>query len=124
MSTKALALDNFLPGLFSKTKSQSFSKKGEVSNFRFWLSVGLIAANTVLLMSYIYGVNESASKGYHIQSLQKTLAALNLDNKQVSLKVATASSMVTIQSDFLSANFVPAGTPKFLQVPQFSMNQK
>ena len=77
----------------------------------------------VLLMSYIYGVNEYASKGYEIQSLQKSLNNLAADNRQINLKVAEAGSMVSIQSDFLSSNFVPAGTPKFLQQGVFTLNQ-
>ena len=115
---KALALETF-SSLFFKTKNITVSKiaKKEVHSVRLWLSVGLIAANAVMLMSYIYGVNDSASKGYEIKSLQKRLAVLSEENKKISLKVSEASSMVAIQTGFLSSNFVPAGTPKFVAVP-------
>jgi len=117
---KALALDNFWPS-FSRRKTSGIHliKKTESRHgvFRFWFSVALIAANTFLLMSYIYGVNQFANTGYQITVLQKQLSALNDSNKAFTLRVSEASSMAQIQNDFLSANFVPAGTPKFLEVP-------
>ena len=118
---KALALNNFWPSfLRGKTSGIHVIKKTEsrYSIFRFWFSIGLIAANAFLLMSYIYGVNQFANTGYQITVLQKQLSALNDGNKVLTLRVSEASSMVQIQNDFLSANFIPAGTPKFLQASQ------
>jgi len=109
---KALALDNIFAPVFSKAKKQSFAVPSRP--VKFWLSVALIAANAVLLMNYIYGVNDYANKGYEIKSLQKQVSSLTDDNRKITLKVSQASSMVSIQSDFLSSNFVPAGTAKFL----------
>ena len=125
---KDLALDNiwdFFSGR-GKAKVKVINKRSEVSNTRYWLAIVLIAANGFVLLSYVYGVNQSASSGYEIQQLQTQLTALTASNKQVNLQIAEASSMVDIQNDFLSANFVPAGTPIFLtESPQeFSMNQK
>jgi hypothetical protein len=115
---KALALDNFWPSFNArKTSGIHVIKKTEsgYSIFRFWFSVSLIAVNVFLLMSYIYGANQFANTGYQIELLQKQLSGLNDGNKAITLQVSEASSMVKIQSDFLAANFVPAGTPKFLQ---------
>jgi hypothetical protein len=124
MSTKAYALDNFWFGIFPKSKGLKIVKtKSENSSMMFLAGVLLVAINVILLGSYIYGVNDYASKGYEIQKLQNTLSALNVSNKQINLQIAQASSMVSIQNDFLSANFVPATTAKFLQVNQFSLNQ-
>jgi hypothetical protein len=115
---KALALDNFWSS-FSRRKISGVHliKKTESSHgiFRFWFSIALIAANVFLLMSYIYGVNQFANTGYQIDVLQKQLNTLNNSNKLINLKVSEASSMVQIQNDFAAANFVSAGTPKFLQ---------
>lgn len=112
---KALALDNFWPQGFTKTKSPLAAKKTATNSFRFWLATALIAANAGLLFSYVYGVNQYASKGYEIQDLQNQLTQLNSDNRDISLQVAEAGSMVGIQSDFLASGFVPAGTPIFLK---------
>ena len=111
---KALALENFWVPVFSKTKKQSFTQ--ESHSLKYWLSVGLITANVLFLMSYIYGVNDYTNKGYEIKTLEKKLGVLTDDNRKINLKVSQATSMVGIQSDFLSANFVAVGTPKFLSV--------
>jgi hypothetical protein len=114
---KALALDNFWQS-FSARKAPGIRviKKVETqSNLKFWFSISLIAVNAVLLMSYIYGVNQFADTGYQIAVLQKQLNVLNSSNKAINLQVSEASSMVQIQNDFTAANFVSAGTPKFLQ---------
>ncbi len=121
--TKSLALETFLAPVFSKTNVQSAKKTGN-KTFRFHLATGLIAANVLLLAAYIYGVNAFASRGYEIKALQKQLSALNEDNKKISLKVSEASSMVSIQRGFLSANFVPAGSLKFLQVNAKQFSQR
>ncbi len=119
---KTLALENFWPVSFAKTKKINV-KRAEANPWRFWLALALIATNAAFLMSYIYGVNENASRGYEITQLQKQLADLNTQNKTITLKISEATSMVSIQSDFLSANFVPAGTPKFLQTGQYAQIQ-
>ena len=120
---KALALDNFSFPFFSKTKSFAL-KNSSVNNNRFYLALGLIAINSIMLFSYILGVNNFASQGYQIKALQKQLSVLSEDNKKISLKVSEANSMVAIQSGFLSANFVAEGTPKFLEVIQNQFTQR
>lgn len=116
---KALALENFWAPAFAGSKHRVI-KKQAAGLWRIWLSAALIAANGLLLMSYIYGVNEFASQGYQIKTLQAQIAALGEDNKKITLKVSEAGSMVAIQNDFLSSNFVPAGTAKFLAPSQFT----
>ncbi len=121
--TKALSLPGFWSSNFSKTKITAANNTQGV-NWGFFLAVTLIVASVVLLASYIYGVNAFAQQGYEIESLQKRLKLLNDDNKKINLKVSEASSMVMIQSDFLSSSFVPAGTPKFVEVNNSQFTQK
>lgn len=118
---KVLALDNFWSQFSSgKASGVRVIKKTEsrYSVYKFWFSVSLVAVNAVLLMSYIYGVNQFAGAGYQIGVLQKQLSDLNDSNKKINMRISEVTSMVSIQNDFLSANFVPAGTPKFLQATQ------
>jgi cell division protein FtsB len=125
---KALSLPSFYSNIFSgisgtKTKKQ-FARSSSGSNL-YWLSVLFISANVVVLMSYVIGVNSYASKGFEIKTLQARMDQLTKTNKALSLKVAEVSSMVNIQSDFLGADFVTAGTPKFLQTsPQNQITQR
>jgi hypothetical protein len=116
---KALALDNFWPSIGARKISgiNVIKKVDTQGTVRFWISLSLMVISAVVLISYIYGVNQFANDGYQISSLQKQLLVLNDSNNKLNMQIATASSMVTIQSDFTAANFVPAGTPKFLQVP-------
>lgn len=111
---KDLALQNIWLPTFSKSKKQTFSI--ENNSIKFWLSTALIAINAIVLMSYIYGVNDYTNKGYEIKALQKRLSVLSDDNRKVNLKVSQATSMVGIQTDFLNSNFIAVGTPKFLTV--------
>ncbi len=80
----------------------------------------LVAANGLLLLNYIYDVNKYASKGYEIKKLQVQLSALTEENRKISVKTAEATSMVSIQNDFLKSSFVAAGTSQFLQAGQFT----
>jgi len=116
---KALALDNFWPTFSArKTSGIHLIKKVDTSGtVRFWVSASLIAISAGLLMSYIYGTNQFANTGYQIATLQKQIAVLNDGNNRLNMQIATASSMVSIKNNFTAANFVPAGTPIFLQVP-------
>lgn len=120
---KALALDNVWPTFLSRKSSRINVIKKVESRYtavRFWFSVSLIAVNALLLISYIYGVNQNANTGYQIGVLQKQLAGLNDSNKKINMQISEATSMVSIQNDFLSANFIPAGTPKFLRSTQLT----
>src|SRR5581483_7069314 len=113
---KTLSLPSLWPS-FAKApagKPQSFSKtkpglvaKATPANSNYYLALTLIAACALLLLSYIYGVNDFASKGYQIKVLQAKVSALNEDNTKINLKVSEAGSMVQIQNGFLSSNFVP-----------------
>jgi hypothetical protein len=115
----SLALESFgLTGL-AKSKKAAFktAKAGvHVSSARLWLAGGLITANAVLLLSYVYGVNDFTSTGYEIKTLQAKLNNFDEANKKLNLKISEANSMVSIQTDFLNANFVAAGANKYLTI--------
>ena len=113
---KTLALNNFLVGIFPLQKNIKFQTSKQSKNtLSFYLGIALLTANIILLGSYIYGVNNYASSGYETRTLQSKIADLNVSIKDLNLQVAKATSMANIQSDFAAANFMPAGTPKFLK---------
>lgn len=122
---KTSVLENFWTPFLPKTKVSGVKRSATVVNFnfRFLLAIGLVSANVVLLMSYIYGVNDFASQGYQITQLQKRISILTDENKIATLKNSEAKSMVNIQNDVLNADFVPAGTPKFLTGSQYAESQ-
>jgi hypothetical protein len=119
---KSLSLPGFF-NLVTTSKIAPTSKRRPVSSGpmarRKAAGLLLVAANVFLLLSYLTAVNSYASTGFEIKTLQNRLSAETLENKSMSVKYAEASS-VNMQNDFVSANFVSAGTPQFLQDNQFS----
>jgi len=111
--SKGLALPNFF-GAFSQTQTKKQTYNSSAHPFRFWLSVFLIGLNAALLVSYLSQVNRQSLQGYQIKTLQTRLAQLNAQNRAANLKVSEATSIVSIQTDFLNSNFVSAGTPQYL----------
>ncbi len=120
---KSLALDNFFgfsePGRTLAAPRHKTARKPAV--WQFWASLCLAIACTLLMASYLVSVNSYAATGYQIKTLQNQLSALTETNQKLTVKTAQVSSMIAVQSQVLGANFVPAGTPTFLQVSQMSM---
>ncbi|MCL5666791.1 MAG: perilipin family protein [Patescibacteria group bacterium] len=89
---------------------------------RKWLgaSLALAVLNMALLFNFLAGVNNYASRGYEIKSLQSKLAALTEENDKINLKVSEVSSMVSIQNDFANTHYVPVTGVKFLQASPVS----
>lgn len=115
-----LALESFWPKAAFVKNFRMTKAVGKTGSWRVFLAYGLIAANTAVFLAYVYGVNQAASRGYEITQLQQQVAALNTVNKQLSLKVSEAQSLVGIQNDFTAMGYLPAGTPQFLSAPQLS----
>ncbi len=86
----------------------------------FWLSSILLVFMLVLLMNYISGVNSYASTGYEIKQQQKKLSLLTEKNRQMTLKISEASSIVNIETDLADSNFVSIDSARFVQTAQYS----
>ncbi len=113
---KTLTLSNFFST--ADTLSQA-AKKGRVKSqnhpLRLFAALFLLALNAYLLLGYFVEVNGNSSKGYEIKKMQQQITDLTDAQKKLNLKLAENTSMVSIQEGFLSANFVPAETPVFLE---------
>ena len=120
--SKVIALTQILFNPFAIFQGKSFSvfKTFSVSPKKLWLYV-LAGLNIVLFFSYILGVNSNTSQGYEIKKLQTQISSFTEQNKKLNLKISEISSMVSIQNNLVTENFVSAGTPKFLEVRQFSL---
>ncbi len=115
---KASVLEGFWPAGLFKTKRPTLVKAAvkEKTSARFRFAILLIAANITLLFAYVYGVNDLASKGYVMKSLEKKHTVLVEENKKLNLTAAESGSIVSVQNGTTMANFVPAGTPRFLEI--------
>lgn len=127
-----LALDNFFG--FGASRPAAGSKilgrlkpvarqhsAAKTAVWQVWATAVLAVICLLLLGSYLVSVNSYATTGYQIKKMQNQLSALAETNQKLTIKVAQVSSMVAVQSQVLGADFVPAGTPQFLQVNQMSM---
>ena len=121
MSTKTLSINNLF-AFAAPEKTKKYSQK-KISYGAMATSVGLIGLNVVVILSYLLGVNSYASTGYEIQHLQNNIDKLTAQNQSINLQIAEASSVVNIESAYVSANFVPTGSAKFLTLNQYSDNR-
>jgi len=109
------------PGIASiKVKIRPLRRAARVSVPLLWVSYGLMALNAVVLMSYLFGVNQSASTGYEIKKIQKAIALEQTQNQALSLKISEQASIASIQADYLNHGYVPISQSSYLQVRYFS----
>lgn len=90
-------------------------------SYRKILVYVLIGCNSFLFFSYIFGVNSNTSQGYEIKKLQTQIVSYTEQNKKLNLQISEISSMVSIQSNLAEGGFVSAGTPKFLEIKQYTL---
>lgn len=119
---KTLALDNFF-GLVRPDRHFSAARHktvGKPSAWQFWASLVLAVACFFVAASYLVSVNSYAATGYQIKELQNQLSVLTDQNQKLTVKAAQVTSIVAVQNQLLGADFVPAGTPQFLQINHLS----
>jgi hypothetical protein len=120
--SKIIALSQVLLNPFEIFQSKVFAlpKVQKQTSAKIW-AYTLIGLNLALFFSYIVGVNVNTSQGYEIKKVQNQIAVSTEQNKKLNLKISEISSMVKIQNDLVGQSFVSAGTPKFLEVKQYSL---
>jgi hypothetical protein len=113
---KTLTFSNFFSGTQTSGLQAKKSRiKTQVSSVRLFAAAVLSGLSVYLLLGYVAEVNSNSSKGYEIKKMQLKFSDLNEQQKKLNFKVAENTSMISIQEGFLSANFVPAETPVFLE---------
>lgn len=114
---------NQLVSIFIPTESRAhclpvrsksvLNEKGLIKSKFF---AALLILNVGLLLAYILGVNSNAAIGYEIKQMQKELVAITQENRKLNLQVSESSSIATIQGSLSQMDFVPAGTPQFIEI--------
>lgn len=118
---KSLALTNFFSS--PETSAMPLRKsriKSPAHPARFSAALVLMSLSVYFLLGYLAEVNSNSSRGYEIKKMQTKLADITEQQKKLNLKVAENTSMLSIQEGFLSANFVPAETPTFLETTRLT----
>jgi len=118
---KTLTLSNFFSGTQTSGLQAKKSRiKTQTSSVRLFTAAVLSGLSVYLLLGYVAEVNSNSSKGYEIKKMQLKFSELSEQQKKLNFKVAENTSMVSIQEGFLSANFVPAETPVFLEASRLT----
>ncbi len=90
------------------------------SDIKTWATVGLSLTTGVLLLAYIFGINQSAAKGYEIKKQQTKLDQSREENKKLNVRLAEASSLTQIQTEVASHHLVPIANQEYLQYNRLS----
>ncbi len=77
----------------------------------------LVCVNLALLFAYILGVNNNASIGYEIKTLQSQNSILRQENKKLNLQIAEQSSVNNIQQQLVSLGYVKTVQPIYINTP-------
>ncbi len=118
---KSLTLTNFFSSSeVSATPLRKSRIKSQTHPGRFSAALILMSLSVYFLLGYLTEVNGNSSRGYEIKRMQTKLSDISEQQKKLNLKVAENTSMISIQEGFLSANFVPAETPTFLQTTRLT----
>ena len=86
------------------------------SSFRLLnvLAVILTIAVGGLGVSYLFGINTFAAKGYELSKAQQNLESLNLELRQLNLQAAERSSLVQVQGKLAGSGLVPVTEREYL----------
>ena len=121
--TSYVSLTSDEPVVFSPRKTarasrtMSIPRTAIVSVFGF----ALVGLSGLLLVTYLFGVNTYAAKGYEVKRLQVRLAEAAEASKKLNLKLSESTSIIQMQSEATEDHFVPVTNVEYVSVPaQFS----
>ena len=116
MTTRALALPGFFTGSPRvKTESRVRRRAASPADIKYYLAVGLAVLATVMLMAYIFGINQSAAKGYEISKAKAKLSLLQEENQKLQIRLAEAGSIAQIQTEATANHLVQITSQEYLQ---------
>lgn len=110
------------PGLFRFSHTQSARThfiKRENFGKKIWVAA-LLIVNTALLFMYILGVNNYASTGFEIKSLQNIINQIDQENRKLTLQISERTSVASLQQELMGSGFVAVKQNLYLQQQQFS----
>ena len=81
------------------------------------LAIALAVGVVLLSLAYIFGINQSAAKGYEVTAQKNKLNTLIEDNKKLLVRTAQAGSVSQIQDDASANQLVQITAQEYLQQP-------
>ena len=106
-----------LPSIFTSPRSRTVRATGlrQESKAKKAAVIFLAALSAVLLFSYVLGVNNYASTGYEIKTLQNKISALNQENKKLNLSISEKASVSNYEAELAQSGFTQVKGTTFLQ---------
>jgi hypothetical protein len=103
------------------TRPSARSRAGIKLNLnRNTAALGLIVLTAGMLVAYIFGINQSAAKGYEVTREKNKLNLLAEENKKLLVRLAEVGSIVQIQEEAASNRLVQITNQEYLEVNQLS----
>lgn len=105
-----------------QTSSRSISRSWSLPNgqTQAYAAVALSLAIAVLFVAYVFGINQSAAKGYEITKQKNKLNTLIEENKKLLVRTSEVGSILQIQDEAASHNLVQITNQEYLQTTQLS----
>ena len=75
--------------------------------------VGLVVALAVLTAGYVAYISLATTRGYQLSALERHIAALQEEQQQLSVQVASYQSLTSVQNRLADLRLVPAAPPIF-----------
>ena len=106
-----------LPTFFSSPQGRVIRATGlrHESKAKKALVIFLAGLCATLLFSYVLGVNNYASTGYEIKSMQNKISALNQENKKLNLSFSEKASVSNYAAELARSGFTQVKGTTFLQ---------
>lgn len=82
----------------------------------------LVAANVLLGVWYIFGINRTAAKEYELTARHSKIKALQLEQKKITVQVAEQKAVVKLNDQLKTLGFIPVTSVDFY-MPQL-LSQK
>lgn len=124
MSSKSFAFHNPAVVLTrpARPAKRSVGKKLNLSAYlaKNYLAAGLVVATVAMFILYIFGINQSAAKGYEITKQRNELTQLIEENKKLLVRLAEVGSIVQIQQEAAANHLVQITNQEYLEVNQLS----
>jgi hypothetical protein len=77
------------------------------------LVVFLVAANAVLGVWYIFGINRTATKEYELTAQHSRIKQLQLEQKKINVQVAEQKAVIKLNDQLKVLGFIPVTSVDF-----------
>lgn len=97
-------------------KQKQNKKELEKSKGIFYVNIGLFALTALVAISYFIQINAHASKGYILLDVEKDIAQLEKESRDLELKAVDLSSMNALDKRIGISDFVEIESVEYLHV--------